>query len=191
MAILQAEKRNESLKVKQLRKKGYVPGVLYGKNLEESLNIQFPQRDINQFLRTNTTGSMVDLMVGDKKYRSLLREVTFTPVVNNPEHLSFQTLITGEKVTSTAQIVLVNKEKISDTILQSLFELNYRAYSSDLFDKIEIDMEGKKTGDVIRVSDLEIASNEDIEIRNSLESIIVSIVSRSKIAVPDAEETEE
>jgi len=191
MAILQAEKRNESLKVKQLRKKGYVPGVLYGKNLEESLNIQFPQRDINQFLRTNTTGSMVDLMVGDKKYRSLLREVTFTPVVNNPEHLSFQTLITGEKVTSTAQIVLVNKEKISDTILQSLFELNYRAYSSDLFDKIEIDMEGKKTGDVIRVSDLEIASNEDIEIRNSPESIIVSIVSRSKIAVPDAEETEE
>lgn len=191
MAILQAEKRNENLKVKQLRKKGYVPGVLYGKNLEESLNIQFPQRDINQFLRANTTGSMVDLMIGDKKYRSLLREVTFTPVVNNPEHLSFQTLITGEKVTSTAQIVLVNKEKISDTILQSLFELNYRAYSSDLFDKIEIDMEGKKTGDVIRVSDLEIANNEDIEIRNSPESIIVSIVSRSKIAVPDAEETEE
>ena len=193
MAILNAEKRSEKLKGKQLRKQGYVPGILYGKDLEESLMVRFSQSDIKRFLKTNTTGSKVDLVVGAEKYRSLLKEITFTPVANEPEHLSFQTLISGEKVTSTAQIILINKEKISDTILQSLFELSYRALPSDLFDKIEIDMEGKKTGDMLRVSDLEIAGNEAIEIKNSPESLIFSIVSRSKIidSVPDEEEPAE
>lgn len=193
MAILSAERRNEKLKGKQLRKQGYVPGVLYGKDLEDSLILQFPQKDIKKFLKTNTTGSRVDLEVGNKKYNSLLKEITFTPVANEPEHLSFQTLISGEKVTSTAQIILINKEKASDTILQSLYEINYRAYPSDLFESIEVDMEGKKEGDILRLSDLEIADNEAIEIKTSLDSLVCSVVSHSKATddISDASDVEE
>lgn len=189
MTILNAEQRNEILKVKQLRKTGYVPGVLYGKNLEESLAIQFPLKDIKRFLKTNKTGSMVDLLIGEKKYKSLLKEITFAPVAGSLEHLSFQTLITGEKITSTAQIVLINKEDIIDTVRQLIFELSYRAFPPDLFDKIEIDMEGKKAGDMLRISDLEIINNEDIEIKNPLDSVVVSVIANN-LPVDDAPEEE-
>ena len=189
MTILNAEQRNENLKVKQLRKKGYVPGVLYGKDLKESLAIQFPLRDLKRFLKTNTTGSMVDLMIGEKKYKSLLKEITFAPVAGSLEHLSFQTLITGEKITSTAQIVLINKEDNSDTVRQLIFELSYRAFPPDLFDKIEINIEGKKAGDMLRISDLEIINNEDIEIKNPLDSVVVSIIANNQ-PVEDVPEEE-
>lgn len=189
--LLNAEKRNESLKGKQLRKQGFVPAVIYGKDLEESLMIQFPQNQIKKFLRTNTTGSRVELDLGDKKYNTLLKDITYVPVVNEPEHLSFQTLISGEKVTSTAQIILINKEKISDTILQSLYELSYRAFPADLFDKIEIDMEGRETGDILRVSDLEASQNEAIEVRTSPDSIVFSIEARIKASDLDDEPSEE
>ena len=191
MAILNAEKRNESLKGKQLRKQGFIPAVIYGKDLEESLMIQFPQNEIKRFLKTNTTGSKVELDLGDKKYKTLLKDITYVPVVNEPEHLSFQTLISGEKITSTAQIILINKEKIADTILQSVHELSYRAFPADLFDKIEIDMEGKETGDILRVSDLEVAQNEAIEIKTSPDSIVFSIVTRSKASDDDQGKEEE
>ncbi len=193
MTILSAEKRNENLKGKQLRKQGYVPGVLYGKDLEDSLVLQFPQKDIKKFLKSNTIGSRVDLEIGKKKYHSLLKEITFTPVANEPEHLSFQTLISGEKITSVAQIILINKEKVSDTILQSLQEITYRAYPADLFDSIEVDMEGKQEGDILRLSELKIADNEAIEIKTPLDSLIYSVVSHSKaaddISASDAEES--
>ena len=190
MAILNAEKRNERSKGKQLRKQGFVPAVIYGKDLEESLMIQFPQNEIKKFLRANTTGSRVELDLGDKKYNALLKDITYVPVINEPEHLSFQTLISGEKITSTAQIILLNKEKIADTILQSLHELSYRAFPSDLFDRIEIDMEGRETGDVLRVSDLEASQNEAIEVRTSPESIVFSIVAHSKAVEDEPVEAE-
>lgn len=191
MAILNAEKRNERLKGKQLRKQGFVPAVIYGKDLEESVMIQFPQNEIKKFLRTNTTGSTVELDLGDKKYNTLLKEITYVPVVNDLEHLSFQTLISGEKVTSTAQIILINKEKIADTILQPLHELSYRALPADLFDKIEIDMEGRVAGDILRVSDLEAWQNEAIEVRTSPDSIVFSIEARIKASDIDDELEEE
>lgn len=123
---------------------------------------------------------MVDLMIGEKKYKSLLKEITFAPVAGSLEHLSFQTLITGEKITSTAQIVLINKENIIDTVRQLIFELSYRAFPPDLFDQIEIDMKGKKAGDMLRISDLEIINNEDIEIKNPLDSVVVSVIANTQ-----------
>lgn len=190
MAILNAEKRNKSLKGKQLRKQGFIPAVIYGKDLEESLMIQFPQNEVKKFLRMNTTGSRVELDLGDKKYNTLLKDITYVPVKNEPEHLSFQTLISGEKITSTAQIILINKERIPDTIMQPLHELSYRAFPADLFDKIEVDMEGRETGDILRVSDLEVAQNEAIEIRTSPESIVFSIIAHST-EIDDDELSEE
>lgn len=188
MNILNAEQRDETVKVKQLRKNGFVPGVLYGKHLEESLMLQFPKIYIRRFLATNPVGSTVDLAIGEKKYKALLKEITFHPVTEGLEHLSFQTLIADEKITSTAPIILLNKESVEDTIRQSLFELTYRALPADLFEKIEIDMTGRKTDDILRVSDLEVMNNKEIEIKNLPEVIVFSIMAQNAVEEPAPEE---
>lgn len=189
MNILNAEQRDETIKVKQLRQKGFVPGVLYGKHLEESLMLQFPKVYVRRFLKTNPAGSTVDLVIGEKKYKALLKEITFHPVTESLEHLSFQTLIADEKITSTAPIILLNKETIEDTVRQSLFELTYRAFPADLFEKIEIDMTGRKTDDILRVCDLDVMNNKEIEIKNLPEVIVFSIMAQN--AAVEAVATEE
>ncbi len=189
MNILNAEQRDETIKVKQLRQKGFVPGVLYGKHLEESLMLQFPKIYVRRFLKTNPAGSTVDLVIGEKKYKALLKEITFHPVTESLEHLSFQTLIADEKITSTAPIILLNKETIEDTIRQSLFELTYRAFPADLFEKIEIDMTGRQTDDILRVGDLDVMNNKEIEIKNLPEVIVFSIMAQN--AAVEAVATEE
>lgn len=180
MSILKAENRDLNLKVKKLRREGIVPGILYGKNLEEPLSIQFAQKEAAQFLKSNAIGSKTELVIGENKMMALLKEVTYTPVINHIEHLSFQTLIPGEKITGTAQVILLNKDKISETVQQSEFEISYRALPSDLVEKIEIDLEGMKVGDSIRVGDLELAKNEAVEILNPPDSLVVSIAARNR-----------
>jgi len=175
MYTLKAENRNTGLKPKQLRRKGIIPGVLYGKDLEESLSIQFSRREATRFLRTNSAGSKVQLVIGDKKFSTLFREVTYRSASSEIEHLSFQTLLAGEIVTSTMRIVLLNKEKISGLIQQPQAEISYRTLPAHLVDTIEIDLDGMKAGDSIRISDLDVAKNPNIEILDPLDTTVLTI----------------
>ncbi|MGI5900686.1 MAG: 50S ribosomal protein L25, partial [Christensenellales bacterium] len=172
---LKAEKRNESIKPRQLRRKGIIPAVLYGKDLDESLSIQFSQADILQFLRTNSTGSRAELTIDGQKYPTLLRDITYVTATSNLEHLSFQKLVAGEIVSSTAGVVLLNREKVSGVVNLLQAEIAYQALPAHLFDRVEIDLEGKEPGDSISVGDLDIAKNENIEILSPLDTMLISI----------------
>lgn len=190
MTILKAEKRNTQLKGKQLRKSGIIPGVLYGSGSTESLSIQFSQKDVDSFLRSNSLGSRVELMIGDKRQMALLKEITYVPVSNKAEHLTFMPLIKGEKITSVAQIVLLNKEKVFGSVQQSLFEISYKALPADLIDKIEVDLEGMTAGDIIRVADLEISSNDAFEVL-SLPDITVCSIAANRGATEETSESDQ
>lgn len=175
MFTLNAENRNTNLKPNQLRRQGLIPGVLYGKNLKESLSIQFSQSEAARFLKSNSAGSKAELMIGDKKFPALLREVNYKPVTGELEHLSFQTLLAGEVITSAAKIVVLNREKVLGVVHQPQPEIPYRALPSHLIDKIEIDIDGMEVGTSIRISDLDIAENSNIEILIPLDTTVLSI----------------
>ena len=182
MLTLNAENRDMSLKPKKLRREGIIPGVLYGRDLNESLSIQFSQVEAARFLKSNSTGSKAELVIGDKKFPALLREATYKPATDELEHLSFQMLLAGEIVTSTARIVLVNRDKVSGMVQQPQSDISYRALPSHLIDRIEIDLDGMKVGASIRISDLDIAKNPDIEILSPLDTTVLSIADPRKTA---------
>lgn len=191
MFALNAQNRDMGLKPKQLRRNGIIPGVLYGKNIDESLSIQFSQAETVRFLKTNSTGSKVELVLGAKKYPALLREVEYKPATSELIHLSFQMLLAGEIVTSTARIILVNRDKIAGLINQPLAEVSYRALPSHLIDKIELNLDNMKIGDEIRVSDLEFAKNPNIEILSPLDALVFSISELRKLEASEPEEEAE
>ncbi|MDD2362029.1 MAG: 50S ribosomal protein L25 [Oscillospiraceae bacterium] len=190
MFILKSENRDTESKPKQLRRNGIIPGVLYGKNLKESVSIQIPQSEVMRFLQTNSTGSRVELMVGNKKHMALLREVTYIPTTNLVEHLSFQALQADEAVDSTARIVLVNKDKVSGMVQQQLSDISYRALPLYLVDRIEVDLEGLKEGDSIRIGDLDVVKNPNIEVLTPLDVMVASVVD-SRVLIQKTEDEEE
>ena len=191
MFALNAQNRDMGLKPKQLRRNGIIPGVLYGKNMNESLSIQFSQAETERFLKTNSTGSKAELVLGAKKYPALLREVEYKPATSELIHLSFQMLLAGEIVTSTARIILVNRDKIAGLVNQPLAEISYRALPMHLVDKIERNLDNMKIGDEIRVSDLEFAKNPNIEIISPLDALVFSISELRKLEASEPEEAAE
>lgn len=190
MFILNAESRSQKLKAKQLRRSGIVPISLYGSDIENSLLLQASEIEARKMLKSSTKDSSVILQINGKKTIALLREINHSPMGNQIDNLNFQKLVEDEKITSTAQIVLLNKEKVPQYIQQSLFEVSYKTYPSNLVEKIDIDLDGMKAGDTVRVADLDIAKNEDIELVTDPENVILSLVEAKLGEADESESTE-
>ena len=190
MFVLQAEQRIIGKSSKQLRREDLLPGVLFGKSLDSSLPVQFAKRDIEKLLKTHSIGSTVKVAVGKDVYPTLLRDYTRKPSTYELEHFSFQVLVSGEHVNSTASIVLLNRESVRGIINQPTSDISYRALPADIIDKIEVDIEGMKPDDSIRLSDLPVFKNEALEILTPPDSVIVQIRAPITTVEEDAEGVE-
>ena len=101
-------------------------------------------------------------------------------------------MVSNEKVHPVAEIVIVNHDKVLDGVLQeNMEEVNCRAYSSALVDKIEVDVSGLKVGDTIRVKDLSLAKDKDIDIKDDSDAVVLTVVAVHNGAVPETVTPEE
>lgn len=190
MNILHAEKRKPDLSAKQLKKTGLIPGNVYGKNLDGSLLIQLNQNDVRQLLKSKTAGNKLTLSVDGQEYFVLIKDIGRSFMGDKIENLSFQILNKDEKVVGSARVKLLNKEKVSGVIQQRLFTIPYKALPSNLVEEVEIDLKGLPEGTQIRVADLALAQNEDIELLAEPEDLVLSIDSK-KISADKADESDQ
>ena len=179
------------VKAKKLRREGYVTGNLFGREIEGSLPIQMTKKAVDQLLKTDNKGSQVMLEVDGKTYDALIKEVDFNPLAGRVDEIDFQALVSTEKVHSVAEIVLLNHEKVEAGVLQEdLEEISYKALPADLVDKVQVDVGEMKIGDVIKVKDLEIAKNPNIDLKTDPEAVVVSCTAVHN-SVPEPETAEE
>ncbi len=187
MNTIKAAKRDMSVTARRLRREGFVTGCVYGREIEP-ISIQMEEKDVENLLKTAGKGSQVQLDVDGKSYDTLIKELDYNSLKHQIEALDFQALVSGEKVQTVAEIVLVNQESLKNGVLQQMVrEVAYRALPSALVDKIEIDVSTLSIGDVIKVEDLDIAKNEDVDLITEGETVILTITeSRAKAADTEA-----
>ena len=74
---------------------------------------------------------------------------------------------------------------------QMLQEISYKAVPAALVEKVEIDVSDLKVGDSIKVKDLPIAADKDIDLITDPETTVVVVAEPRNKAIPEPEETEE
>ena len=189
MNTLKAEKRSMDVKAKRLRREGYVTGNVFGREIEGSIPVKMSKSEVDKLLKTDHKGSQVMLEVDGQTYDALIKEVDFNPLAGRVDEIDFQALVSNEKVHSVAEIVLVNHDKLEAGVLQQhLEEISFRALPSALVDKIMVDVGDMKVGDVIKVKDLAIAQDKDVDLKTDLEAAVVSVAA---VHVDPALEAEE
>ena len=193
MNTLKAEKRDLSVKAKKLRREGFVTGNIFGKEIEGSIPVKMSKLETEKFLKSNNKGSRVNLSVDGKDYDVLIKDISYNAMKAEINEIDFQALVSGEKVHSVAEVVLINHDKVQGVLQQHLEEIAYEALPSALIDKVEIDVGDMKVGDSIKVGDLPIASNKDIHLKTDTEEIVVSLNAPHAADLPEeeAEEAEE
>ena len=188
MNTLKAEKRNA--KAKALRREGYVTGNLFGREIEGSIPVKMTQKDVSDVLRYNDKGSQLFLEVEGKKYDVIIKEIDYDNMAKHVLDIEFQALVSNEKIHNTAEIVLLNKEKVVEGVLEELLEeVSYKAYPADLVDKIKLDVGSLRLGDTIKVKDLDISKNDKIEVTTDPETIVVNLIASNNNQEDEDEET--
>ena len=189
MNTLKAEKRDLSIKAKKLRREGFVTGNLYGHELETSIPLKMEKGDIEQLLKQERKGGRVMLEVEGKTYNALIKEVDYNSLKKYVNEIDFQALVSNEMIHSTAEIHLTNIEKLAAGIPQQmLHEISFKALPAALVDRVEIDAGALKVGDTVKVKDLPIAQNKDVNLMTDLETTVVTV---TEAHAAKAEETAE
>jgi large subunit ribosomal protein L25 len=129
-------------KVKQLRKEGIVPAVVYGPGFEP-VNVQAAQNVIDKVIREAGKHTPVHLTIGTNKEIAMIKDVEVDPVKGLTRHVSFHAVKQNEPVNAEVPIRLIGQgesaaEKAGLIILQALDRIEVRALPLKLPEALEI-----------------------------------------------------
>lgn len=185
MTTLKAEKRNMEIKAKRLRREGYVTGNVFGREIERSIPVQMEKSAVERLLKTSHKGSQIMLEVDGQTYNVLIKDVEYDSLARRVNEIEFQALVSTEKVHSVAEVVVVNHDKLQGGVIQeNLSEVAYKALPAALVDQVTVDASVLKVGDTIRVKDLELAKNPEIDLITDPEMVVVTVTAVHN-AVPE------
>ena len=191
MNTLKAEKRDLAVKAKRLRREGYVTGNIFGREVKGSIPIKIERKDVDRLLKTDNKGSQIMLDVEGTMYDVLIKDVEFNPLAGKVDEIDFQALVSNEEVHSTAEVILLNHEKIVEGVLQlEMEEVAYKALPAALVDKVKIDVAEMKIGDAVKVKDLPLASAAGITLISDPEAVVVRLTPVRGGEVPEEAEEE-
>jgi len=158
------EKREQvgSKKTAVLRAQGIVPGVLYGSGLGQSKPelIQVNALELNKLLSEIEESSLVNVILGDKTYPTLVKDIQKNPLKAEILSVDFFAPDLNEEVETPVALEfdgVSQSEKSGNTLVRIHQEIEVKALPQDLPEHIVVDLSKLVTlDDVIRVSDLDL-----------------------------------
>ena len=162
--------------LKDLRRKGLVPGVVYGQGKEPTL-VAVEEAMLAKIFQQAGTNQLVELTIDqDKPINVLFHEVQHDPMSQKIRHFDFYTVRMDEKIKTEVPIHYVSEapavHKLSAILVKNLEAVEVEALPINLPENIEVDLSGlEEIGDAVHVSDLKTPNG--VEFLTDLETLIV------------------
>ncbi|MEG1870431.1 MAG: 50S ribosomal protein L25 [Peptostreptococcaceae bacterium] len=193
MSTLELKIRDKNIpnSAKKARKTGNIPGVLYGKSIN---NFMFEVGDLDLGHEIASTGEygIIEVLLNGENHKALIKEVQRDPATNKIIHLDLEELKGKEKIISSVPIHYVGEEYINrrGTVLQKEKDSVKIECSVDSLPKyINLNVGLGAVGSVYKLGDLEVAS--EISILDDLNSVIASVSYERKTVSDDMDLAEE
>ena len=155
-----------------LRAEGKVPCVLYGG--EENIHFAVVEKDLQKLLYTPIV-YIVNVVVGDKEYKSVMREIQFHPVSDRVLHIDFYQISEEKPVMMEVPVKLQGFAagvQAGGKLSLIVRKLKVRALPANLPGEIVLDVTNLGLGKSIKVKDL---SFEGFEVVNAKEVVIAQV----------------
>ena len=179
MTTLKTTKRNPEVKAKKLRRDGFATGVLYGREMDENIPLQFSAVDASRFIKSHKEGSQVILDFGDTKTSAIVKNIDYDAMKRQVMALDFQALVAGEAISTTVPVKLENEGAVQGFVDQELTEIHYKADPAHLLEPIEIDLTKFHTGDALYLKDLGL-EEKGAQLITPADSLIFHIADHAK-----------
>ncbi len=143
---------------RKLRAAGQIPGIIYG-HAREPQALAINTRDFEKLLEhISAENTVIELAIGGKTSRTLIREIQRHPFKREFLHVDFQELVAGELVTVRIPIILVGTPegvRLEGGVMdQTLRELEIEVDPVNMPNHIDVNVENLKIGESIHVADI-------------------------------------
>ena len=191
MNSLNLTKRDTSVSnnAKKLRRKGIVPGILYGRKNKEFI-FEVGELELCREISKNGEHGIVNFDLNGEELQAVIKGVQRDSVTHKIIHLDLEELEKNKKIVSNVPIYYDGEEYLNKKgmVLQKekdSVKIECNAYNLPKNIKININ---ENNGMVFRVGDLEVAS--ELSIIDDLNTVIASISYERKTVSDDMEAAE-
>ncbi|MDY0404043.1 50S ribosomal protein L25/general stress protein Ctc [Virgibacillus sp. 179-BFC.A HS] len=156
---LKAVKRQDhkSSTTKKLRWNGQVPGIVYGKN-KENTSIALDSVALVKAVRDNGRNAIFQLAIdSEKPVQVMVHDSQMEPIKDELLHVDFYIVDMKEEMDVEVALNLTGEApgaKTGGVLQQPLYELQVRAKPGDIPEEIAVDVSQLEIGDSIAVGDL-------------------------------------
>ncbi len=165
---LTVEKRDKTTNVKELRRTGKVPAVVYGRS-EESTPITVDRKVFEKLFHEAGESTVITLKGLGVVKEALINEVALHPVSGAPMHVDFYAIEKGQTVTVSVPLefegVSPAVKDLGGVLVKVMHELEIECEPKDLPQQIVVDISKLKTfDDQITVKDLSLPVSAKLSI---------------------------
>jgi len=184
MTTLKAQKRDKKISLKKIRQEGYVPGILYGPNLENIL-VKVQEKEFKKIFKEVGESTLVNLQIEDlgKSFNVLIHDFQKDPLDGNFLHIDFYLPGEKSKVKVNVPIVFEGESKAvkerGGVLIKEIQEIEISGPVNLLPKEVKVDLSKlEEIGDKILIKDLILPRG--IKILKNPEEIVVNVISQEK-----------
>ena len=190
--IVQAKPRSLSVKARRLRREGYVPGVIYGPQVEAPVHVAIREPDLEELFKHITRSTTLEVRVeGGETYHVFLKDIQVDPITDRFLHVDFYVPEPGRKLVLLVPVKLVGTAPgvKEGGILEHTHEyIEVEGLPRRIPPYFEVDISNLGLGDAILIGDLE--WDDELRPLHPLDDPIVTVLAPKTVRL-EAEEAEE
>lgn len=177
MLTIKSEGREKGEKPEATRGRGLLPAIFYGPKVKTT-PIAISQKEFRKVWKEAGESSIITLETSTGKISTLIHDVQFDPVKNDPIHADFYVIEEGKEVEVNVPIKFEGTspavKELGATLIKVLHELSIKAMPADLPHEITVDVSSLATLESqILVSDL--ALPRGVTVLTHGEEVVASI----------------
>jgi large subunit ribosomal protein L25 len=186
-------------KVKQLRRDGFIPAVIYGQS--EAVHVQLENLPLRRVLREAGSTSLIELELDGSSRTVLARHIQIHPTRGDLFHVDFYEVNMRQVLTSEAVLVATGESPAAEdgegSAVLVVHTVQIEALPDDLISELEVDISRiEAPEDVLHVSDL--AAPRGVTILADPETVIAKFEyaqleeeeEEEEVEAPEADEVE-
>ena len=192
--MLEAEARSEvgKSKVKELRRKGFIPGVVYSGG-KDALSIKMSRHELLRLTHQHRIENVViNLKVkGDKENVShpcMIKEIQHDPVKGDITHIDFNEISLTKLIKVNVPVVTkgepVGVKQEGGSLEHILWEIEVECLPTDIPKNFEVDVSALNIGDSLHVKDITFPPK--IKVLVDSEAVVLSVAAPMKEEVVEA-----
>jgi len=159
----------------RLRNNGYIPGVVYGKDMEAT-PIQIESSVLFHNIRNYGQNTVYNITLNNQNIPAVIQDIQVDPLKREFLHVDLHRVSLNEEREAQVPVKIVGKskhERLGAVFTQQIDEITVKGLPQDIPEYIQVNISDMKVGECLKAGDIVMPDN--LQLVNSPDEVIGSL----------------